>query len=147
MSTNTYLQDAKSLMLELGVISETAANDCEHNVDDACYLLSDITTFITSNPEVLEAMRAAAAKKASSATEIMLEQEFMIDQNFGYPDLLSFGSDKDTSFSTESIGDNYTLIFVESESLGLEKTRIGVQSGSNYYANEKLINELNNRFH
>lgn len=146
MSTNTYLEDAKSLMLELGVISEAAANDCEHTVDDACYLLSDITQFITSNPSVLEAMRTAAEEKASSATDIMLDQEFMIDQNFGYPDLLSFGNDKETSFSTENIGDNYQLIFVESKTLGLEKTRIGVRSGSHYYANEKVINTISKRF-
>lgn len=146
MSTNSYLEDAASLMVELGVITKDNADNINHCVDDACFLLSDITSFIQSNPKVLEAMREAGNEKKLSHENIMKDQEFMIDQYFGYPDLLSFGKDNSTEYSTQKVSNGYELIFVESSELGLEKTQIGVLSNDSYFANELLINELNKRF-
>lgn len=147
MSTNSYLEDAKKTMVEFGIFSEEKADDYEHNVDDACYLLNDLTAFIKDNPEILAAARAVAEEKRNAISEIMKNQTYMIDQHFGYPDLLFFGHNDDTKFSTERVEKGYSVVSVKSESLGLENTRIGVRTDTgSYYANEDVLNELNNRF-
>lgn len=144
MSTNTYLEDAKKAMVNLGVISQEKAEEHEHNVDDACYLLLDLVNAIENNPAIVAILKQQKEENESYIQEIMKEQEFMIDQTFGYPDLFFFGHDEETKYETETLNNGYEIVTIQNEKIGLEKTRIGVITDTrSFYANENLIEKIN----
>lgn len=151
MSSAPELQSSVEYMAEIGVVTNEYAKKTEHCLDDAVYALGELTDFIAQNPEVEAAIKQAVLNKKKN--DIVNSDKY---DYIGSQDVFSsyvLPSAKDAQFSSESINGSLQIkdVFVSSESLGIEKTLIGVTYTTDtleqrHYLNTDATERLNHRF-
>lgn len=151
MSSAPELQSSVEYMAEIGVVTNEYVKKTEHCVDDAVYALGELTDFIAQNPEVEAAIKQAVLNKKKN--DVLNSDKY---DYIGSQDVFSsyvLPSAKDAQFCSESINGSLQIkdVFVSSESLGIEKTLIGVTYITDtleqrHYLNTDATERLNQRF-
>lgn len=151
MSSAPELKSSVEYMAEIGVVTNEYAKQTEHCLDDAVYALGKLTDFIAQHPEVEAAIKQVVLNKKNNDVVNSNNYNYIGSQALFSHYVLP--SAKDTQFSSESSNRSSQIeeVFVSSQSLGIEKTLIGVIYTTDklelrHYINTDATEQLNNRF-